>query len=532
MRRLKWIALALAACLLAGAALYLSDGYPASDTALSSGEGIKDLRVSLVDRVWRFQGSRPRAALVFYPGGKVDAPAYAPLLSQLALSGVDCFMPEMPFRLALLNGNAAAAIMRQHDYPRWYVGGHSLGGAAAAMFASDHPEGLDGLILLAAYPTKPLPEGLRLLSIRGSRDGVLNLKNYEDCRGNWPPDAAELVIEGGNHSGFGDYGAQRGDRNPDISPEEQRRQASEAIAAFCGAQDIEEEDEAMPREIGHLPMNESLRGQAELIQNVKYSKNGQTLTLILPWAPGDDRRRLDPMPLVVFVQGSAWQTPNLNYEIPMLSHLAEAGMVVATVSHRNAMGGHPFPAFLEDVKCAIRFLRANAAAYAIDPERVAAFGTSSGGNTVCLLGLTGDDPAYKTDEYPDESDAVCGVVACFAPTDLETLFGPAAYASLSGMVTAFFGGDRETWPERMREFSPVYRVEDGREYPPFLLLHGTGDRTVPHSQTEALYDRLTRAGVDARAYLVDGAEHEGNFWGPEVREIIADTLAGWLLPRA
>ena len=145
----------------------------------------------------------------------------------------------------------------------------------------------------------------------------------------------------------------------------------------------------------HLPANPTLKGQAELIQDVPYSKNGQTLTLILPWAPNGDRTKIGRIPLIVFVQGSGWTTPNLNYELPMLCHYAEEGIAVATVRHRSTADGAVFPAFLIDVKCAIRFLRAHAEEYGIDPSRIAAFGTSSGGNTVCLLGLTGDDPAYK-----------------------------------------------------------------------------------------------------------------------------------------
>ena len=201
--------------------------------------------------------------------------------------------------------------------------------------------------------------------------------------------------------------------------------------------------------LGCLPMNPALKGQAELIQNIQYSRNGQTLTLILPWAKEDKRESAPRRPLIVFVQGSAWTTPNLNYEIPMLSHYAEEGIAVATVSHRSANDGFRFPAFLEDVKCAIRFLRANAETYAIDPEHVLAFGTSSGGNTVCLLGLTGDDPELKTSEYADQSDSVCAVVSCFAPTDLKALF-----TYLSGMpngeavLTAYFGPDREQWEDR------------------------------------------------------------------------------------
>lgn len=288
----------------------------------------------------------------------------------------------------------------------------------------------------------------------------------------------------------------------------------------------------MNPEIQHLPMNPTLKGQAEMIQHIVYSQNGQELTLLLPWAPRDDRSQVQPCPLILFVQGSSWTTPNIGYEIPMLSHYAEEGIAVASVSHRSAQDGHPFPAFLLDVKCAIRFLRAHAAEYAIDPERIVAFGTSSGGNTVCLLGLTGDDEALKTAEYAAQSDSVCGVVACFAPTNLPALFDYLKNApGIDAVMKAYFGQDTAKWDEIMKRFSPVYRVEAGKEYPPFLLLHGTGDPVVPHAQTEELFERLKAARAEVSACYVDGAEHEGNFWSPEVRGVIHEAIGRMLSVR-
>ena len=285
----------------------------------------------------------------------------------------------------------------------------------------------------------------------------------------------------------------------------------------------------MNPEIGHLPMNPTLTGQAELLEHIVYSANGQELSLILPWTIGQDRSKMKRVPLILFVQGSAWTTPNLGYEIPMLSHFAEEGIAVATVSHRSTRDGYPFPAFLVDVKCAIRFLRAHAAEYAIDPERVAAFGTSSGGNTVCLLGLTGDDPAFRNGEYDDQSDAVCAVTACFPPTDLPALFDYLKNApEIRAVMAAYFGADESRWPEVMNACSPVAIVKEGKAYPPFLLLHGTGDPVVPYTQTEVLYEKLKAAGVEVSAWYVDGAEHEGNFWSPQVRKVIHDELVGRL----
>ena len=286
--------------------------------------------------------------------------------------------------------------------------------------------------------------------------------------------------------------------------------------------------------IGHLPMNPFLMGQAEIKQNIVYSRNGQTLTLILPWAHRGRRDLMEPTPLIVFVQGSGWTRPNLEYEIPMLCHFAEAGIAVATVSHRSTADGFPFPAFLQDVKCAVRFLRAHAGEYNIDKNAVAAFGTSSGGNTVCLMGVTGDDPRYRTDEYPGESDAVCAVVSCFGPMELRMLFAQRrekdrqnAEKRLAGMLGT---EDRDAWPALLAQYSPALQVRQGESYPSFLLLHGTADPVVPCAQMETMYNSLKNAGAQVRAYYVDGAEHEGNFWSPEVRQAIWEELIERLFP--
>ena len=166
---------------------------------------------------------KARAGMIFYPGGKVAYEAYVPLMELCAERGILCVIPQMPGNLAVLDMDAAEGI--REVYPQiqdWYLAGHSLGGAVAAEYLFDHSAGYRGLILLAAYSDKDLTDtSLRVLTIYGSEDGVLNREKLERCRSNLPEYSAEIEIEGGCHAYFGSYGAQDGDGIPAISREEQ-----------------------------------------------------------------------------------------------------------------------------------------------------------------------------------------------------------------------------------------------------------------------------------------------------------------------
>lgn len=205
--------------------IYTGIHYRAGAAAMKALES-DAVRVEQTDYGWLFDGPADTAALIFYPGAKVEASAYAPLLHSLAANGLDVCLVKMPFYMAVFDMNAADGVMAQYDYERWYIGGHSLGGAVAANYAAAHD--LDGVILLAAYPTKTVDEPMLILY--GSEDGVLNRSRMEEAD---RFGAAEThVIEGGNHAGFGDYGAQQGDGAAAISAEEQRAIAGEVIAAW------------------------------------------------------------------------------------------------------------------------------------------------------------------------------------------------------------------------------------------------------------------------------------------------------------
>ena len=220
-----------------GGYVYVSDYYHADETAL---EAMAYQTGSVQteqdgDVIW-FVPEEPTAGLIFYPGGKVEHTAYAPLLHACAENGILCALVRMPGNLAVLDANAADGL--QEAYPEiitWYIAGHSLGGAMAATYAAAHPEDFDGLILLAAYSTKDLTgTALRVLSVYGSADSVMNRESYEKNRSNLPADTTEVVLDGGCHAQFGSYGPQDGDGVPTISGEEQVRQTTEAITAFIG----------------------------------------------------------------------------------------------------------------------------------------------------------------------------------------------------------------------------------------------------------------------------------------------------------
>jgi len=273
--------------------------------------------------------------------------------------------------------------------------------------------------------------------------------------------------------------------------------------------------------------NPNLDHLAGISGDIVYSEAGGkpiTMRVITPWK--NDANKDCRYPLILFIQGSGWTFPDINYEIPQLSWYARRGYVVATVTHRNSNDGFPFPAFLTDVKCALRYLRAHAEDFRIDPERVTAFGTSSGGNTALLLGLTGDDPAYRTEEYAEESDAVSAVVECFGPADMIALWDYYSGGDRSKMfLTSLLGDNPEAAEKTAREMSPVFRVQDGVNYPPFLLLHGNADPVVPYeTQAVPMAERLDSAGADVSLVCVEGAEHEGTFWSDELHGIILDFI--------
>lgn len=216
---------------LIGVCVWLMDGYDAGQNALEA-----MMRGETNGRVTAFVPEGVKAGLIFYPGGLVDHAAYAPLMEMLMERGMLCLLTEMPFDLAVLDADAAEGLIGKHpEVSRWLIGGHSLGGAMAADYAAKHPQDFEGLVLLGAYAQADLSRTeMRVLSIFGSEDGVMNRGKYEEYLDHYPKRFEEIVIEGGNHAQFGDYGKQKGDGAAQITAKEQQKQTVDAIALMLG----------------------------------------------------------------------------------------------------------------------------------------------------------------------------------------------------------------------------------------------------------------------------------------------------------
>ena len=231
-RRRKWLWLIPAAAVLLLCLVFLvytGQYYHADESANAALKSDDSVSVTQTEYGWLFDGPSETDAIIFYPGGKVEETAYAPMLHGLAGQSMDVCLVKMPFRLAVFGANKADQVMAEYDYAHWYIGGHSLGGAMAANYAAEHSSRLNGVFMLAAYPTKPLDDSTQAVLIYGSEDGVLNMAKLEEADQYLPADTERYIIEGGNHAGFGNYGKQDRDGNAAISCEEQQNRTVEII---------------------------------------------------------------------------------------------------------------------------------------------------------------------------------------------------------------------------------------------------------------------------------------------------------------
>ena len=176
----------------------------------------------------------PVTGFIFYPGGRVDYRSYAAPLREIAAQGYLVVLVPVSLNLAFFDVNAAEPVFAAYpEIQHWVVGGHSLGGVASALFAKDHLSQLDGIIFWASYPADDSIKNsdLKMLSIYGTND-MAGMGKFEETRPLLVPDAQYVIIDGGNHAQFGDYGPQPGDKKATISRAEQQSQVVSAVVKF------------------------------------------------------------------------------------------------------------------------------------------------------------------------------------------------------------------------------------------------------------------------------------------------------------
>jgi acetyl esterase/lipase len=206
-------------------------------------------------------------------------------------------------------------------------------------------------------------------------------------------------------------------------------------------------------------------------------------------------------PVVIYIHGGAWQKGDKSEGAGFrsMAGLQSAGFLVIAVNYRLAPQ-YIFPAQIQDVKCAVRYLRAHAAEYHLDPEKIGVWGGSAGGHLSALLGTSGGTPGWDVGEYLDQSSRVQAVVDMFGPADLSVEFDASNFQT----ARAVFGAVSKDDP-KLAAASPVTYIDPGD--PPFLILHGDQDTTVPLEQSQILVQKLLDAGVEAQLVVVHGAGH-------------------------
>jgi acetyl esterase/lipase len=247
----------------------------------------------------------------------------------------------------------------------------------------------------------------------------------------------------------------------------------------------------------------------------------------LAYAPGGhERQKLDlylpekkpggPLPLVVWIHGGGWQGGSKDRPAGMW--LVPKGYALASINYRLSQHA-TFPAQIEDCKAAIRWLRANAKKYGLDPQHVGVWGASAGGHLVALLGTTANQKDLDVGGNTDQSSRVQAVVDLFGPADFQSLSRNSDAAR--SPVTKLLGGPASENKEKAKQASPLAHVS--KDAAPFLILHGDQDKTVPLRQSQLLAEALKKAGVEVRLITLEGAGHGGEAFGkPEQRQAIED----------
>jgi acetyl esterase/lipase len=236
----------------------------------------------------------------------------------------------------------------------------------------------------------------------------------------------------------------------------------------------------------------------ELKKDIEYGRGGPVSLRLDLYSP---RTVEKATPGLIFIHGGAWKSGNRSDYHYYGVKFAEQGYVVATVTYRM-LPDWPFPAALHDVKCAVRWMRANAQSLNVDPDRIAAIGGSAGGHLAMMIGYSSDNPKFEgKGGYAEVSSRVQAVVNLYGPTDLTT-----EEATGNQTVIDFLGGKTFKEAKDLYELiSPITHVD--KDDPPTLIFHGTIDDIVPVSQADLLAEKLKKVGVAYHYDRLEGWPH-------------------------
>ncbi len=208
-------------------------------------------------------------------------------------------------------------------------------------------------------------------------------------------------------------------------------------------------------------------------------------------------------PCVVWICGGAWRLMDRSAHLAYLSALARSGFVVASVEYRTS-NECCFPAQLEDVKAGIRYLKALSERYNIDRERFGVMGESAGGYLAAMAALA-EDEVYDVGAFKEFSSKVQAACPWYPPSDVTGFKYPSPVEAAASMESLLLGKNVMLNQEDALKICPVSFVT--KDAPPFLIIHGDNDHTVPFAQGEILHDRLEEAGADVKLLVLEGADH-------------------------
>jgi len=249
-------------------------------------------------------------------------------------------------------------------------------------------------------------------------------------------------------------------------------------------------------------------------QNLTYAVVDSDPLLLDLYLPANTK---SPVPLIIWIHGGGWKGGSKENCLPLRLGFTERGYAVASINYRLT-GTASFPAQIEDCKAAVRWLRAHAGRYGLNSDHFGVWGSSAGGHLVALLGTSGDVSSFDVGEnlnFPSRVQAVCDY---YGPSDFKTMgtvSGFERHASADSPESALLGGTPDKKPETAATASPVTHATP--DDPPFLIIHGDQDRTVPPDQSRRMDAALREVGVETKLIILPGSGHGGPaFSAPEI----------------